>query len=231
MENNKNGTTPAQAATLPNGQAVVTTPSVVTPAPNGDKGNLSDGKVTIDLKEYRDLQRAKARTLSFEKRAALPGRQAPQTMKNPDGSDADPEIIERLNQSEARVKDAERKAMRFEVQNKVRDLLDKPEYVKLPASTKALILKNPAMLSEAVTLDEAMLDIEDFVNEQVSVLDLNLGTPGGKPNTPAGHDTPPTGAGGPAPVRGTEPEDLSKLRGPARSQAAIRNAMKSARGK
>ena len=228
--NIQNPATPAQAATPGSVPAVVTTPSVVTPAPNGDKGNLSDGKVTIDLKEYRDLQRAKARTLSFDKRASLPNRQAPQTIKNPDGSDADPEIVERLNQSEVLRKDAEKRAMRLEVKGKVRDLLEKPEYSVLPKSTKDLILENPAMLSSAETLDEALLDIEDWVGAKV--LELNIpGAGAGKPNTPAGHDTPPTGAGGPAPVRGTEPEDLSKLRGPARSQAAIRNAMKSARGK
>ena len=224
--NIQNPATPPQGAIPGSAPAVVATPPASTPSSTpGQQGNL-DGKVTIDLKEYRDLQRAKARTLSFDKRVALGKGATPTTMKNPDGSDADPEIVDRLNQSESLRKEAEKKAMRLEVKGKVRDLLEKPEYAVLPKSTKDLILENPAMLSSAETLDEALLDIEDWVGAKV--LELNIpGSGANKPNNnPTGHDTPPVGASGPAPVRGVEPEDLSKLRGTARSQAAIRNAIK-----
>ena len=225
-EINNNGTTPAQAATLPNAAAVVTPSPAVTPAPAGAEGKGSDGKVTIDLKEYRDLQRAKARTLSFDKRVALKSN-SPQVANNPDGSQADPEIIERLNQSEMARQEADRRVLQMEVKGKVRDLLDQEEFKVLPKSTRELILKNPSMLSEADSLDEAMIDIEEFVRDQVLSMDKPASDGGPQPKI----ETPPVvNSGSPAPSTAIGFEDLSKLSGPARSQAAIRNKLKEAKG-
>lgn len=230
MEQKPNGATLPDSGTIPPSDAkVVTTPSSTTPT-----GQESEGKVTIDLKEYRDLQRAKARTLSFEKRAQLNKKQpSDQTMKG-EGSD-DPEIIERLNQAETARAEAERKAMRMEVQSKVRDLLEKDEFKALPRSTKDLILRNPAMLSEAENVDEALLDIEDFVREQTLSLGSQQGNGqgAGASRTPnaSGHETPPsTSNGTPAPIKPAGLEDVTNLRGPERSRALIRNGLRKAKG-
>jgi len=224
MNENLNPAIPAKAATPGNVPAVVPTSPAGSPAPTGGQGNLSDGKVTIDMEVYRDLQRAKARTLSFDKRVAFNSKKN-QVVNNPDGSPADPEIISKLNQSEEARQAAERTVLQMEVRNSVRDLLDLEEFKVLPKSTKDLILLNPSMVSGAETFEEAMLDIEDFLRNQV--INIEKGAPAaGIPATP-----PVINAGGPAPVVPAGLEDLSKLTGTARSQAAIRNKIKQARGK
>lgn len=227
---NPNPATPAQAATPGSGETVVTTPPSGTPAPAtpGVQGNESgEGKVTIDLKEYRDLQRAKARTLSFDKRAGL---RKPEANPGTNSGDGDPELVERLNKAESDRQAAERRALQAEVKGSVRDLLDREEFKPLPESTRQLILKNPAMLSEADNLEEALLDIEEFVRDEVLKMGTTPKVPTSTPNpSPAGHETPPTVTpGSPAPSPAAGMEDLSKLRGADRSRAAIRNAMRGA---
>lgn len=221
-----NPATPAQAANpgfVP--PAVDPNPST---APAQNLGDNKEGKVTIDLKEYRDLQRAMARTKSFDKRVALQRKQAQPTI-NPDGSPADQEIVEKFNELETAKKEAERKVLQMEVRDKVRGLLDQEEFKVLPKSTRELILKNPSMLSSADSLEEAMIDIEDFVRDQVLSIEDKAEIPG--MGGAQKHETPPVVSGGsPAPASAVGLEDLSKLTGPARSQAAIRNKMKQTRG-
>lgn len=227
---NQNPVTPPQGATpgnvAQNGNQLPVTP----PTPPGS-GENQEGKVTITTKEYRDLQRAKARTLSFDKRTSLRNRTEYQPA-NPDGSN-DPAIVEQLNQAQIGRQEAERRALQAEVRGKVRDLLEKEEFKALPKSTKDLILKNPAMLTEADNLEEALLDIEDFVREKVLEIDVpaNNNQPGQPAQQPKGHEAPPViNSGSPAPADAAGLEDVSKLSGPARSQAAIRNAIKKAKG-
>lgn len=229
----QNPATPAQAATPGSVPQNGNPAPVASPAPtSGTQGNNQEGSVTISLKEYRDLQRANARALSFDKRSNLNKTRQPNQTANVD-ENADPELVQRLNSETQARQEAERRAMQAEVRGKVRDLLEKEEFKKLPASTKNLILQNPHMLSQAETLDEAMLDIEDFVRDQVLSMDI---TPVTQPNVPqaqqpAGHEAPPVVAtGAPAPANAQGMEDLTKLSGPARSQAAIRNAIKGAKG-
>ncbi len=229
---NPNPATPAQAAAPGNAAAGSAAPSSTTPAvvtPTG-QGNNPEGTVAISLKEYRDLQRAKARTLSFDKRLAL---KKPATSQPTNDDGADPELVNELAQEREGRQNAERRALQAEVRGRVSELFSKPEFKDLAPSTKSLILKNPAMLSNADNIEEAMLDIEDFVQEQVT-LDLNLkggASQPGKPNQPSGHETPPnTNGGNSNPAGNPSLEDTSKLSGPARSQATIRNALKKAKG-
>lgn len=217
-------TPPAQAGATPGSDAnVITPPSTTTPPV------VPEGKVTISTKEYADLQRAKARTLSFEKRLALKNNSSI-PLTNPDGSPMDDASIQRIATAVNAQQAAEKRALQAEVRGKVRDLLEKDEFRVLPRSTKDLILKNPAMLSEADTLDEAMLDIEDFVRESVASMETPIqvgGTPAPKtPENPSGHETPPASGSAPAPTHAVQLEDVSNLKGPARSQAIIRNALK-----
>jgi len=225
----ENPATPAPAAAPGNDANVITTPSApVTPA--------SEGKVTIDLKEYRDLQRAKARTLSFERRAEISkGKQAPGQPANGSGID-DAEIAEQIRAAEAGRTAAERKAMQLEVRGKVRDLLDKEEFKVLPKSTRDLILEKPHMLSEADNAEEALLDIEDFV--RLKITEIGSSQPGGtgqggvgsRPANPPAHETPPVGGGDPAPTKPDGLEDTSKLKGSEKTRAILRNQLKTAKG-
>jgi hypothetical protein len=220
MENNKPAT-PAQAATP--GQAQVPATPAVTPAPTGDSGNNQEGKVTISTKEFAQLQRDAARARSNDKRNQINNRKNP-SVDNPNN---DPEINKVLDEANNRALEAERKALQFQVKGQVRDLLEKDEFKNLPKSTKELILKNPQLLSEADNLEEAMLDIEDFLRDEVLSMETSQSATQVKTDQPTGHETPPAiQAGGPAPVINPELEDISKLSGPARSQAMIRNKLK-----
>lgn len=88
------------------------------------------------------------------------------------------------------------------------------------------------MLSDADNVEEALLDIEDFVREEVAMIlkPDNSGGQGGtgsQPNQPTGHEAPPViTPGQSAPVDARNLEDVSKLTGPARSRAILRNSMK-----
>ena len=234
---NENPAIPAQAAAPGSVAPVVPNPSAAAPAPQGDQGNQSEGKVTIDLKEYRDLQRAKARTLSFDKRQEFRKNNpaSPTANGNGGGNQDDPELVAENNRLRTENESIKRTAMQAEVKAGVRDILAKPEFANLPESTKSLILKNPAMLSEADTVEEALLDIEDFVREN-SVADpkLNQNQSGGGHSSqaaPPGHEAPPGASGGaPAPANAEGLEDTTNLKGAARSQAMIRNAVKKQRG-
>lgn len=205
---------------------VITTP----PATTSNVGQGSEGTVTIPLKEYRNLQRGAARSLSFDKRMGLKNRSNNQSgNSNGEGGDE----ISKLSSERD---DAITRALQLEVKDKVRDLLGKDEFKTLPASTRNLILERPHMLSDADNVDEALLDIEDFVRDSVLSMEIPAGTgeptpASGKPNEPAGHETPPSlGGGTPAPAGTATMEDTANLSGPARSQAILRNSLKKAKG-
>ncbi|MBI4119369.1 MAG: hypothetical protein HY456_00800 [Parcubacteria group bacterium] len=191
--------------------------------------------MTIPTKEYAQLQRDHARVVSFENRARFnKSKLASSQPTSGEGSD-DPEVVAQLQREQEAHADANLRAHRAEVTLKVRDLLEKEEFKNLPMSTRALILKNPAMLSDADNVDEALLDIEDFVREQVAGLTPQSqpqGSGKGTSPSPTGHETPPSvGPGAPAPVTSVDLEDVSKLTGVARSRAVLRNTMKQQRGK
>lgn len=234
MEQNTNPATPAQGAATPgNGAPVQSNPSTAPqPTTTQGQGGQPEGFVTIPTKEYAELQRAKARQISFDRRKEF-NRSKPNQPSIP--GDADPELAQRIQEDQMAKEELERRALKAEITLGVRDILDKEEYKALPASTKALIIKNPHMLSEADNAQEALLDIEDFVREQVAGLNLppqpnqnQTNQPGqGTSNTPAGHETPPVNSSGaPAPTSGVELEDPSKLTGQARSRAILRNKIK-----
>lgn len=197
--------------------------------PNGGQGNDNEGTVTIPLKEYRTLQRQDARAKSLDRRNALnKGRQSNQAA-NLDDNGGDPELVNRLAEETRLRQEAEQKALRVEVGSRVRDLLEKDEFKTLPNSTKQLILKNPSALSNADNLEEALLDIEDFVRDEVLKMETPSGSgnaPGKGDKTPETPETPPVNNGAPAPSKAGDLEDLSKLSGSQKSRAAIRNLLK-----
>lgn len=219
----ENPVTPAQAATPGAIEQGVQNPSVVA----SQSPASPEEKVTISLKEYRDLQRSHARQLSFEKRKDFL-KKAPVADQG-DGTSQDPELVQQLNRERELRETAEKRAMQSEVRDGVRGILSKPEYAGLPESTKNLILKNPSALSDADNIEEALLDIEDFVREN-SVSVSKPGDGSTRPE-PAHHDTPQSvSTGTPAPVYNTDIEDTSRLTGVNRSRAILRNTMRKARG-
>lgn len=213
-------TPPANAGAAPGTPAnVITPPSTVPPA-------VPEGKVTINTTEYAQLQRDAARGRTAQRRAALPGNAAPASTGNPD-------VDQAIQDANTRATDAEKRAMQAEIRSEVSILLEKEEFKTLPKIAKDLILKNPSTLSSAATKEEALLDIEDYVRDQVAAMGGTPAatvTPPAGAKTPEGVETPPaTGAGAPAHAGANEPEDLSKLQGPARSQAHIRNVLRGAK--
>lgn len=227
MENLKPAT-PAPAAAPGTHETVPATPSAATPPATPGSGEQPEGKVTISTKEYAQLQRDSARVRSFEKR-----REFQRSRNNPQPANGNPDdpANERISQLEAEKADSDKRALQAEIKGSVRDILDKEEFKALPQSTRDLILKNPHMLSEADNLEEALLDIEDFVRDQVLKLGAAPAQPDPKGNpqsgTPKGHETPPTVSHGvPSQAPSAGMEDTSNLRGAALSRATLRNALR-----
>ena len=88
-------------------------------------------------------------------------------------------------------------------------------------------------MSDADNVEEILLDIEDFVREEVGKLSatsqpLNSGE--GK-NEPVGHETPPAIQSGiPAPAPAQNLEETENLHGTDLSRAVLRNSIKKMRG-
>lgn len=219
---NNNSATPAQAATPEkdpqNSPAPATTPAPTT----GDQGTSQEGKVTIDTKEYAQLQRDAARARSSQKRNEINSRKNSTT----ENSSGDPNVDRAIEEANNRAAIAERNALQAQVKGSVRDLLEREEFKTIPKSTKALILQNPALLSNADNLEEALLDIEDFIRDQVLPNEITPTTIEKKNDQPAGHETPPANVGAPAPAGDSRLEDVSKLSGNAKSMAMIRNSFR-----
>ena len=230
--------TPAPAATPgSNGQTPAKPSAAVAPTtPKGEGGQPEEGKVTISTKEFSELQRSKARLQSIQKRIDLAKRKPG---KNPsEGGDSSTEgvpeeILTELDTLREKTAKDEVTILRFQVKEGVEKIFGKPEYAKLPKSVKDLIMKNPSALSEADNVDEALIDIEDFIIDQVAGLSPEQSSqpqnaPGaGQAPNPPGHETPrPAGTGAAAPGPVSDDEDVSQLRGSARSRAILRNKVR-----
>lgn len=219
--------TPAPAANPGNDTSVITPPSSA--APNA--GNDSEGKVTISVKEFAQLQRDAARVRSAEKRESIQKRNA-----NPGNlpDNLTPDATDLINREKARADEAERKAMQAEVKNKVRDILDKDEFKNIPRSTKDLILRNPGSVTDAEDPEVALLDVEDYLRDVAGKIDVSHlpPAPNGansvqKPQDAPNRETPPViTPGSPAPAGSSAAEDTTNLRGAAKTQAMVRNKLR-----
>lgn len=221
-----NPATPAKAATPGNNEpGSNTNPNAnqPTPQPSGAAPGADEGKVTIPLTEYRQLQRDSARTAAAQKRNDIARRRA--NLPNADIDPNDPaaaELAKLRQDNEAK----DRLLMQRDLRDKVSELFTKPEYSSLPDSTKKIILKNPSSLSNAQTIEEALLDIEEFLIEETSssAAVQKKAAPGA---SPPGVETPPAvGTGAPAPTASGVLEDTSKLTGRDRTAAMLRNKFK-----
>lgn len=226
---NPNPATPAQAAAPGTREQVSATPSAATPPAAPGTGGQPEGIVTISAKEHAQFLRDSARVRSFESRAKF---QKSRNNSQPANVDPDDPANAEITRLQSERDDANKRATQAEIRGRVRDLLDKEEFKSLPKSTRELILKSPHMLSEADNAEEALLDIEDFVREQVVGLEtasaqLDPKTTPASPGNPKGHETPPvvsTGVPSQTPAAGME--ETSNLRGSALSRAVLRNALR-----
>lgn len=231
---NINSATPSKEATpgvSGQGQA-----SQAQPSPAQGQGGQLESNVTITAKEYAELQRNQARLQAFQKRAQFTSKNS--SLFAPSDTD-DPEIVEALRKEQTAHQNAIKELRSEQIKNGVRGLLDKEEYKLLPKVVKDLILKNPALLSKAETVDEALLDIEEFINTQMIEHKINQPPQPsdntqkggqGQPQNPSGHETPPiVNAANPAPVNVDALEDINKLEGQSKSRAILRNVLRKAR--
>lgn len=209
-------------------------------ANNGGTGNQAP-TITITVEEHRRLSRQDARARSFDRRNNL-GRNRTTNSIPVHGNAAD---LDELGKAQLERDEANRRAMQLEVRGKVDTLLKEDRFKNIPQSTRVLILDAPHLLSDAETLEEAMFDIEDKLEELAAgettpsnnqnnnnANDNNQNNNNGNNNsqTPA-RETPPAPANGaPAQVDKGVVEDVSGLRGPARSQAVLRNTFRAKQG-
>lgn len=227
--NQSNPATPAQAATPGNSEPTPQAPSQgAAPAGQAPQSG-SEAQVSIPADEYRQLQRDKARLQSLQRQQ---GRK-PQPAAADDNLDPNDPRAQELATARREADEAKAKLFRSELRDKTRELLEKPEFKKLPPSTKDLILKNPAAFTEATDIDNAAYELEDFLREQAATI-VEAPAQAAAPGQPAqaqpqGHETPPAAARtAPTAPQPAQLEDVTNLRGPARSQAIIRNKMRAA---
>lgn len=250
-----NPATPPQGATPGEGQGTQkpSTAAPVTPPKEGEGGQQgaqggnnapaapAEGTVTIPVKEYRNLTRNNARYTSLQRRSTLRTRTAPANDGSGGSGDdgaGDPEFARIQQERDQATSDliVER------AKNGVRDLLERDEFKDIPESTKRILRKNPLSVAnpESQSVDEVLLDIEDYLNEEkASVIPSNNNggsggqtppSPGG--SAPAGHETPPNVAGGGASsTDAAGAEDVSGLTGEARSRGVLRNVIRKGGGK
>lgn len=216
---NVNPATPAQAAPPANvqpGQA---------PNPSNPPVNpgAPEGKVYVDVNELAQLRRDAARTKSLQRRADL-------AKSQPEALNIDPNDPVAVELAQLRRENAEKDRAIREVRlsREVSELFNKPVYKDLPESTKKVILRNPSSLSNADNVEEAIIDIEEFIQAELAPLTPKVEAPA--PKGPSGVETPPApGGGAPAPANSEVLEDLSKLPPSERAIAALRNAAKKQR--
>jgi len=232
MSNNQPATLPADGTTPGSDAQGTPNPSVQNPpaSPQGSEGTQPEGQVTISTKEYAQLQRDGARLKSFQKRVELKtAKKSDETTANLDPED---QVVQALNETRSQNQSLAAELFSEKVANRTRDILAKDEYKSLPQSTKELILRDPSILSKADNVEEAVLDVEDFVREQVAAIPADQPAPAGQPAPePEGHQTPTSvNAGVPAQADSSALESLEGKTGTARSRAALRNAIKQKKG-
>lgn len=205
--------------------------------PSADSNDKSEGTVTITAKEFAQLQRNSARLKGLQKRQVpMFTKRQPAGTKQSDSGYGD-EPSEEYQQAVSRSQELERQLFERDVKDRARELLEQDEFKSLPESTRKLILRNPASLSDSDSVEEMMLDIEDFIREETAALTKPDGIQtdtkpeAAKTYSPEGHDTPQNvTAGNPATGEAEQLEDTSRLSGTARSRAVFRNIMKKSRG-
>lgn len=226
MNNDNKPATPSNEA-APGKEEQATTPSpAATPEKGKEEQKTEEGQVTISAKEYRDLQRAKARASAAQKRMDLSKRST--TPNDDEEGDQGPDRVE-VARLQAELESAERARVAAEVRVGVSDILARDEFKDIPASVKRMIQKNPSafMSTKSNSVEEGLLDIEDYLNEEVASPSGNEIKVERRVEAPSGHETPPNiGGGGAGSGDQSKLEDLNNLSGSERSRAAFRNILK-----
>ena len=227
---NKQPATPAQAATPGKNEPGSITPA---PAPLGGQGENQEQMVSIPQKQLRDLLRDQARYNSFNRDKDKFGKK---NIPSQDFSGSDPDVVETLRNTQGENSNLRKELFQERLVNKTREFLNKDEFKNVPDFAKSLILKNPAAYTQAENVEDALFDIEDVIRQDIlPSLSQSQKTPendGRNNDSPQGHEAPPVpGSGRPAPAAPVGLEDTSRLVGPARSRATLRNAINKQKGK
>lgn len=228
---NKNSATPAQAAAPEKNEQGQPNPFAGTPPQQGNQGNQQEGQVTISAKEYAELNRNKARLQAFQKRAQFTPKKSASDTSSEEGTD--PELVEELRKAREENQKIAADLRIRDIKDKTKELLDNPKFQNIPKIAKDLILKNPVSLSVAESVDEVMIDVEEFIETQMADLKTqpaqqsqNQADRSSQPN-PTGHETPLIiNAANPAPVNVAAEEDVTNLTGSNKSRAILRNLLK-----
>jgi hypothetical protein len=215
------------ADTSPNGTQA---PGQQAPPPV-EGGNQDESKATVDAKELAQLKvdagRWRARNGGRDER----GRSRDTTSRREREVEITDETLpEEIRKRDQAILERETEIMDFKLKERVRDILSQDAYKAVPAAIKRAVEKNPRgfVRPDSKKLEHLAEDIEDFLAEEIV-------TPvASAPNTteqpkPENRPTPPATGSGPGKTGDTELEDLTNLRGPARSQAAFRNSMRKAK--
>lgn len=227
MQNSAASATPASAATPASTTPPVTTPPAPGPAAPPAAAPAAD-TVTLSREEYNKLQRQSARASSKQRREALETkRTGSASTHQPDPNNPFADEIE--TERNARIA-AEQKLAQATVQGGVRDILAKSEFKDIPESVKKIILRNPQGLSNATDPEEILLDVEDYLREEMNDLKASTTAASAAAAPAATHEAPPvSNSGAPVIPASVELEKLDGLTGPARTQAILRNQLKTAR--
>lgn len=237
MAEQQSGATPAQAtpaAATPPAQPAAPnagTPPPATPAVEGVK--IEGDKVVMDLTKYKNLERDAARGRS-RKSPNADERREQRYSQTPagNGDDDDPEKQE----LKTKLTTTEKENLQLKLQNKVRDLLESDDYKDLSPAAKRILKKNPLAVVDprARNLDDAIADIQDWMDEDLSTAGASSvtpqpGTPGaqGQPPKETTPETPPVNGSQPAPAGGSQNENLEGKTGAARSTGILKNLFKS----
>lgn len=188
-----------------------------TPAPGEN-----DGKVTLSTDEYKNLQRDAARYRSRKTPSPEDKRNQRYNQPPPAGGESADEEVNKLHST---IKTYEQENLQLKLNNKVRDLLEADEYKALPETAKRILKKNPMSIVDprAKTLDDALADIQDFMDDELSFIQPQK--PGEKDQPPV-NETPPVPGSVPTPPKTTPEESTEGKTGSARSTTILKNIFK-----
>lgn len=224
--------TPPAGATPP---APPAAPPAGTPppagSPPGSEPKIEEGYVKVPLKQWQATERDAGRYRSRKGSAPTVAEKRDQRYSEPPaGSDPDDPDHQKLVQD---LQSTQKENMQLKLQNKVRDLLESDAYKDVPDSVKRILKRNPLSVvdNRARNLEDAVADIQDFLDDELEQSKPGTGTPAAVPGqpaatTPTSPETPPVNGSKPNPSAASGEESVEGKTGPARSVTILKNIFK-----
>jgi len=198
--------------------------------PEGNNGGAQnpppdETKVEISEKELADLKTKAGRWDKRHESGKGKPKQKRSWEKSGDGDgDGSGEPLE-VREAREEAQAAKREAFGLKLEKQVGKVLESDEYKNLSPQVKRLIARNPAAYIDprSETVEDAILDIQDFLDEELDNLTDQSGgtTPAPKTETPV---TPPASSSRSTNTSSSaEEESVEGKTGAARSTAILRN--------